>query len=165
MNEQKMNELVNSILIYLPLFYKKITTPNEAHVKNSSYKRANMEHYQILGILEHHNNLPISEIGKKLLISKPNMTSHIDKLVLEGMVERIPNTKDRRVIKILITQKGHDYIKESRKWVNKNIKNNLSPLNSEELEQMYTCIETLKNKVLRNEEDYNGIKTTARNTD
>ncbi len=86
-------------------------------------------------------------------------------LFLEGMVERIPDTKDRRVIKISITQKGHDYIKESRKWVNKNIKNNLSPLNSKELEQMYSCIETLKNKVLKNEEDHNGIKPTTRNTD
>lgn len=148
MDNKKMDELADSILIYLPLFYKKITTPKESDIDKTNYKKRTLEHYQILGILEHHNNLPISEIGKKLMISKPNMTSHIDKLVSEGMVKRIPNQKDRRVIKISITQEGYDYIKESRIFVNNNIKNNLSPLNSEELEQLSDCIENIRNKVL-----------------
>lgn len=159
-----MDELADSILIYLPLFYKKITTPKVSDIEKSNYKRRTLEHYQILGVLEHHNNLAISEIGKRLMISKPKMTSHIDKLVSDGMVERIPNKKDRRVIKISLTTKGYDYIKESRIFVNNNIKNNLAPLNSEELEQLGECIKNIKNKVLLRIEN-NGSKNRTPNTD
>ncbi len=164
MDEEKMDELVDSILIYLPLFYKKITSLNNSNLEDSCYKKKATDHYQILGLLEHHNNLPISEIGKRLLISRPNMTSHINKLVSEGMVTRLPNKEDRRVIKISITHEGSNYIKESRKWVNNNIKNNLSPLNQEELQQMYKCIDNIKNKVLMIEDDHHGNKNTQKNT-
>lgn len=45
----------------------------------------------------------MSEIGRKVCISKSNMTSLIDKLVEEGLVERSPYKNDRRVINISIT--------------------------------------------------------------
>lgn len=148
MDDKKMDELADSILIYLPLFYKKITTPKESDLNKTNYKRRSMEQYQILGVLEHHNKLAISEIGKKLMIPKPNMTSNIDKLVSDGMVKRIPDSEDRRVIKISITQKGYDYIKESRIFIINNIKNNLAPLNGKELENLNECIKNIRNKVL-----------------
>lgn len=148
MDDKKMDELADSILIYLPLFYKKITTPKESDLNKTNYKRRTMEQYQILGVLEHHNKLAISEIGKKLMIPKPNMTSNIDKLVSDGMVKRIPDREDRRVIKISITQKGYEYIKESRIFIINNIKNNLAPLDGNELENLNECIKNIRNKVL-----------------
>ncbi len=154
MDDEKMDRLVDSLLIYLPMFYKKITTPEKMDLKKSSYKKKTADHYQILGLLEHYNHLPISEIGKKLLISRPNMTSHIDNLVSEGMVRRIPDSKDRRVVKIEITQNGLDYIKKSRKWVNNNIRENLKPFSQDELMEMYSCIERIKTKILMIEEDH-----------
>lgn len=154
MNDEKMDHLVDSLLIYMPMFYKKITTAKDTDLKKSSYKKRTADHYQILGLLEHYNHLPISEIGKRLLISRPNMTSHIDKLVSDGMVRRIPDNSDRRVIKIGITQEGLNYIKESRKWVNDNIRENLSALSPEELLEMYSCIEKIKTKILMIEEDH-----------
>ena len=154
MNDEKMDRLVDSLLIYMPMFYKKITTAKDTDLKKSSYKKRTADHYQILGLLEHYNHLPISEIGKRLLISRPNMTSHIDKLVSEGLVRRIPDNTDRRVIKIEITQEGLNYIKESRKWVNNNIRENLSSLSPEELLEMYSCIEKIKTKILMIEEDH-----------
>ncbi len=42
----------------------------------------------------------MSEIGRRVYISKSNMTSLIDKLVENGLAERIPDTNDRRVINI-----------------------------------------------------------------
>lgn len=154
MNQQEMDRLIDSLLIYMPMFYKKLTTSKETDIAKSSYKKRTADQYQILGLLEHYKYLPISEIGRKLLLSRPNMTAHLDKLVSEGLVERIPDDTDRRVINIGITQEGFDYIKESRTWVNNNIKDTLKVLNNEELVMMYTCIETIKSKILMIEEDH-----------
>ena len=138
----------------MPMFYKKLTSSKETDLKKSSYKKRTADQYQILGLLEHYKHLPISEIGRKLMLSRPNMTAHLDKLVSEGMVQRIPDKNDRRVINIGITQEGLDYIKLSRAWVKNNIKDTLKVLNNEELAMMYSCIETIKSKILMIEEDH-----------
>lgn len=164
MNDEKMDHLVDSLLIYLPMFYKKITTAKETDLKKSSYNKRTTDHYQILGLLEHYNYLSISEIGKRLLISRPNMTSHIDNLVSEGMVKRIPDNNDRRVIKVEITPEGLNYIKESRKWVNNNIRENLSSMSPDDLLEMYNCLEKIKTKILLIEEDHHD-KTRKRTED
>ena len=149
-----MDKLVNSLLIYMPMFYKKLTTSNEIDIKKSSYKKRTSDQYQILGLLEHYKYLPISEIGRKLILSRPNMTAHLDKLVSEGLVKRIPDENDRRVINIGITQEGLDYIEVSRSWVNNNIKDTLNVLNNDELTEMYNCLETIKSKILMTEGDH-----------
>jgi DNA-binding transcriptional ArsR family regulator len=43
-----------------------------------------------------HGPLPVSEIDRRIDISKPYMTALIDKLIKEGLVERIPDKADRR---------------------------------------------------------------------
>jgi DNA-binding MarR family transcriptional regulator len=154
MKQLEMDRMIDSLLIYMPMFYKKLTTAKETDIKKSSYKKRTMDQYQILGLLEHYKYLPISEIGMKLLLSRPNMTAHLDKLVSEGLVKRIPDETDRRVINIGITQEGLNYIKESRAWVKNNIKETLKALNNEELVLMYSCIETIKSKILMIEEDH-----------
>ena len=61
MNEKQMEKLVDNLLKYLPLFYQKVTTPEEA----TSKQRLNI-HYQILGVLEHYDDLPISLYWKEI---------------------------------------------------------------------------------------------------
>ncbi|UTB31751.1 MAG: hypothetical protein NKF70_09530 [Methanobacterium sp. ERen5] len=39
MNQQEMDRLVDSLLIYMPMFYKKLTTAKETDTKKSSYKK------------------------------------------------------------------------------------------------------------------------------
>lgn len=156
MKQKELDRLVDSLLIYMPMFYKKLTTAKKSDLKKSSYKKRTSDQYQILGLLEHYNHLPISEIGKKLLLSRPNMTAHLDKLVDEEMVERIPDEKDRRVINIRITQKGLDYINISKTWVRNNIRENLNVLNNEELAELDHCMETIKSKILMIKGDHHG---------
>jgi DNA-binding MarR family transcriptional regulator len=65
------------------------------------------------------------------------MTSYIDKLVKDGMVERIPDEGDRRIIRIKLTPEGRKYIKKSRVIVEGNMRENLSSLDADELENLY----------------------------
>lgn len=139
MKDENIDEILDNLLIYLPLFYQKAIKP-----ENPDIKQKHQVYYQILGILEHYNNMPISHLGKRLFVSKPNMTSHIDKLVRDGMVERVPDERDRRIIRVRITEKGVRFIKESRESINKIIKYNLSPLDESELDELNSCLRKIR---------------------
>ena len=86
----------------------------------------------------------MSKIGNRIHISKSNMTSLIDKLAEKGLVERIPDKNDRRVINITITDKGNNLLKDWREKSNNEIKKNLSNLSEEDLEKLYDSVENIK---------------------
>jgi DNA-binding MarR family transcriptional regulator len=98
----------------------------------------------VLGILKKRGELPMSEIGRRVHVSKSNMTSLIDKLVEEGLVERLPDKMDRRVINIAITDKGKGLLWNWRKYSNNEIRKNLSDLSDEDLEKFYESVENIK---------------------
>ncbi len=147
MQEKEFEKMVDNILIFYPLLYRKIKSSiNEE--KCLKYGKSD-GYYQILGILVHLGPLPISEIGRHIHISKPNMTSLIDKLVEDSCVKRSRSNKDRRVVNVEITENGKKFLFEARKVVEGNIKENLSSLNEEELETLNESLQNIKKLALK----------------
>lgn len=135
----KMETMLDDLLIYFPIFYQKVRTS-----KDFKEKQTSAAYYQIMGLLMDLGSLPISVIGDYLYISRPNMTSHIDKLVRDGMVERKGDEKDRRITLISITPEGIDFMKKARVKVEENMLNNLSSLSDDEMEELFTAVKTIK---------------------
>lgn len=135
----KMETMLDDLLIYFPIFYQKVRTS-----KDFKEKQTSAAYYQIMGLLMDQGSLPISVIGDYLYISRPNMTSHIDKLVSDGMVERKGDEKDRRITLISITPEGGDFMKKARVKVEENMLNNLSSLSGAEMEELFTAVTTIK---------------------
>lgn len=135
----KMETMLDDLLIYFPIFYQKVRTS-----KDFKEKQTSAAYYQIMGLLMDLGSLPISVIGDYLYISRPNMTSHIDKLVSDGMVERKGDEKDRRITLISITAEGMDFMKQARVKVEENMLNNLSSLSDDEMEELFTAVKTIK---------------------
>jgi DNA-binding MarR family transcriptional regulator len=100
--------------------------------------------YQLLRILEMRGPLPLSAMGKQLFIAKQNMTTFIDKLMKEGMVERMSDVVDRRVVNIIITDKWKGLLKESRQGLNRIVYENLSKLSDEDVKSLYSVFEMIK---------------------
>ncbi len=147
MQEKEFERMVDNILIYYPLLYRKIKSSiNEE--KCLKYGKSD-GYYQILGMLMFWGPLPISKVGRQLCISKPNMTPLIDKLVNDEMVKRLRSQKDRRVVNIEITEHGRKFMMEARKVVEGNIKGNLSSLNEEELKILNESLENIKRLALK----------------
>jgi len=92
-----------------------------------------VSHYRVLYMLNINGALPTSEIGKRLDVSRPNISTLIRKLIDEGMVKRLPDIKDRRIVKIDITDKGKQFISERMRILKELIKESLMQLNDDEL--------------------------------
>jgi MarR family 2-MHQ and catechol resistance regulon transcriptional repressor len=140
MDEERLNQMVDDIYLFFPLFRKKLFK----HKKNLKQNRMSHSYYHILKVLKKCGELPMSEIGRMVYISKSNMTSLIDNLVANNLAERLPHKNDRRVINIALTEEGNELLNEWRKHSNNEIKMNLSTLSNEDLKKFSDSVKNLK---------------------
>jgi DNA-binding MarR family transcriptional regulator len=126
-------------LLALILFYHK-------HIMKTGFFISGMQgaQYRVLGVLMKSGALPVSEIGRRLYISKPYMTALIDTLIEGGFVERQPDLADRRVINITITDLGKRQLKQYVTMYKNELKTLLAGLDTTDLEKLCSSLESLK---------------------
>ena len=118
---------------------RKLVRTAMAHIRED----ISVPHFEIMKTLEEAGTLHVTEIGERLQIPKPQMTHLIDKLVTLNMVERQPDTKDRRTINIALTRRGKTLLKKHRKMIEDAIKKTLASLTDEDLEELSTSLRKL----------------------
>lgn len=90
----------------------------------------------VMGALVHHGKLTMTGIGNHLSVPKPQVTTLIDRLVAEELVERLNDNKDRRIIYIQLTQKGKDRFQEIKDLMSESMKAALADLDEEVLNKL-----------------------------
>lgn len=84
------------------------------YIKMYEKYNINQVQFQILYLLYKNKSkgIKMSELGDNLEIAKSGITILIDKMTLEGLVKRCSNGQDRRIINIILTEKGACIIKK-----------------------------------------------------
>jgi DNA-binding MarR family transcriptional regulator len=138
MEQEKLSEFTDDIISIKPFFYKSFGRPG--------YLNSNITPgaYYVLHLLAREGELSMTEIGEKLFISKPNVTTLIDKLIEKGFTERLADKKDRRIIKIKVTRKGLAFVEKSKKEFSHQVKKKLLTLSDEELKKLCVSFQTIK---------------------
>jgi len=91
--------------------------------------------YYLEVIAELENPTP-TELAKKMGLSKPSISTAMDKLNREGYVRKVPSTQDRRSYHIQLTQKGSQ-VSSEHEAVHRNIAQRLlANLDQAEAEQL-----------------------------
>lgn len=81
----------------------------EKMLKDSGIEAFNGAQGRILYVLWEHEKLSITEIGRLTSLAKTTLTSMLDRMEAGGLVERIPDKKNRRQIFVTITEKAKGY--------------------------------------------------------
>lgn len=123
----------------LPLLQKKMIrgdgpTDNKAAINSQAYA---------LMLLRNQKAMPVSEIGKQLMISPSNTTPLIDKLINERLVVRRPDKGDRRVINVAITRRGLERLDELYRANADIFKSKLSNLPDDDLSLLLLSLQNL----------------------
>ena len=139
---KKENKLIENLLAYLPLFYWIIINPKEL-------KQQLPNNYWILLTSKYYEGQPLSILADRLSISRSHMTSIIDQLVDEGLLLKVPDKKDRRIIRIQTTPKGKHVRKMYQKIFKEYTMNKLSILTTKELEELHESVEVIKKVSLK----------------
>jgi DNA-binding MarR family transcriptional regulator len=81
------------------------------------------------------------EVAKKLLSSQSGMTGKLDRLEEQGLIRRIPDLEDRRVVRLRVTSRGRGLIDEafvSNLNVYESILDGLAPAERKQLATLLT---------------------------
>ena len=81
----------------------------ERLLKESGIDIFNGAQGRILYVLWEHDLLTITEIGRLTSLAKTTLTSMLDRMESEGLIKRIPDTKNRRQIFVTVTEKAIEY--------------------------------------------------------
>ena len=81
----------------------------EKMLKESGVDIFNGAQGRILYVLWEHGDLTITEIGRLTSLAKTTLTSMLDRMEAGGLIERVPDKKNRRRIFIVVTEKAHEY--------------------------------------------------------
>jgi len=115
----------------------------------------------VLGVLRRHDILSMSEIGCKLSMPKPHVTSLVDKLIAEDMVERLFDPKDRRIVNIRITEKGVDDFNAIKLEISQELRIRLEKLSAEKLDILAEASQQIKEILIEMELTNNGFSTSG----
>jgi DNA-binding MarR family transcriptional regulator len=131
-----------------------LSTPNVSQkfietlilIHNNFYRQTNLpiplNQFGTLMVLFTEESVSITDISHILNISKQQMTTVIDKLVCNGMVQKKPDPKDRRRSVITLTPAGQKIIDDQNERVRQLFNQHMQQLNQEETTQLSHSILT-----------------------
>ena len=94
-------------------------------------------------------NGPLSsaDLSRKLYVTPSNITGIIDRLDKKGLVERIPQATDRRVVRIQLTAQGHALGEQLPDPIEKKLVASLSHMPHEQVSALCDLIRHLLNAI------------------
>lgn len=131
------DKLLEYILSFMPLLHKKLFKEFHLH----GMPRQQMA---LLRRIKEENGKPMKYYCEKLIISKPNLSTVVNKLVDEGFIERKIDINDRRIINLFITKKGENYFLSHKEKVKKDMLCKLQSLSDEDIKKLNNNFEQIK---------------------
>lgn len=142
--EEIADDLIDSILVLSRKVSREAPHP---HGKKFDPSRFVLKKVQELGLVR------MSEIGRHMEISKPYMTALVNKLISEGLVERVMEPGDRRVVNIRITAAGRGVLREFTKAAREIVIMRLSSLDSEDIASLHESVRKIRSIALKLDQD------------
>ena len=87
--------------------------------------------------------LPLSHIAKLIMVESSTVTGIIDRLEQKGLVERVRNSRDRRVITIKLTEAGTRLANNAPPPIQQKIMDGLKKLPKEDIERIVAALNML----------------------
>ena len=107
-----------------------------------------MAHLQTLWILQEHGPQPMTRLADLLGVAMPNATGIIDRMEQRGLVERLRDGADRRVVTVQQTPAGARAVDEIDGWRGEMLEQLLDRLDTDHLLRLVGGIHELRQAIL-----------------
>lgn len=95
-----------------------------------------LSHFEIIMYLSHSGDVTMKDISEWLHITPPSVSTLIDVLVNKKLVKRMPSSKDRRTIHIVLSEESRELMHSMHKKKISIFKKMLSKLENEDQENL-----------------------------
>ena len=106
-----------------------------------------MAHLQTLWILQEHGPQPMTHLADLLGVAVPNATGIIDRMEQRGLVERLRDGADRRVVTVQRTPEGARAVEEIDGWRGEMLENLLDRLDTDHLLRLVAGVSELREAI------------------
>jgi DNA-binding MarR family transcriptional regulator len=110
-----------------------------------------MAHLQTLWILQEHGPQPMTRLADLLGVAVPNATGIIDRMEQRGLVERLRDGADRRVVTVQQTPEGARAVEELDGWRNDMLEELLDRLDTDQLLRLVGGVNELRETIRTDE--------------
>lgn len=93
--------------------------------------------------LKDHGPLPPSQIARHILVKSSTVTGIVDRLEQKGLVQRVRNSRDRRVINIELTDTGGELAQNAPPPIQRTIMDGLKRVADERLTEITNALRLL----------------------
>ena len=107
-----------------------------------------MAHLQTLWLLQEHGPLPMTRLADLLGVADPNATGIIDRMEQRGLVERLRDGADRRVVIVAQTPEGAQAVEEVDGWRSEMLGTLLQRLDTDQLLRLVGGVKELREAIL-----------------
>lgn len=139
-----MNNLYQEISDAFYSTYYGINRIEEAELKKSRFHDLTVKEMHAVSAITMYDHLTVSQVAKKLYLSRATVTSTIDRLARKGYAKRIRDEKDRRVVRLALTKKGRVLYRAYRAYHNMMVKSFLQNMNENELKTIDHAFKNLQ---------------------
>lgn len=104
--------------------------------------------YEVIKYLKCNGKSKTTDLVKELMVTKSYITSITNKLIKNDLIYREYDVKDRRIIFINLTEKGHTIANEYDRIIKNKIKENILLLNVDEIKEFEIMLYSMKKMIL-----------------
>ena len=132
---------------FLEVMYKNSRMLKDEMRYTSDIAHLSIQQIQTLSFLRQKENAQMSEIAEYFHIELPSATSLLNKLVALQLVKRQADEKDRRMVRIVLTDAGRDMLKKAMEEKVTHIEHMLSFLTESEQQELLRLLEKLNERI------------------
>ena len=133
-------KLAWQILTVAPVLKKRLFRPDFEQTNH----QLPLSYAQVLATLDAVGSMTVTEISERFDIAKPNITPLIDRMIEAGYVKRVRNSTDRRVVHVIILEKGREKVGEMIGSLKKTIQSWSEKISDEDMEKVEKSIEVIR---------------------
>jgi DNA-binding MarR family transcriptional regulator len=106
-----------------------------------------LDQWRILRVLHESDGLTMRALADAVTLNRPTMTKVVDKLVADALAYRIPDPKDRRKVRIFLSDQGRALFKEQNELVRTHQETVESNYGVEETQRLKGMLETFLKRI------------------
>ncbi len=99
--------------------------------------------FYVLATIGYAGGLPFGEIGEKMMVTVSNLTGIVDRLEEKGVVARERDARDRRIVRVRMTEKGARLYKNTIPLFEKCIAQFFAPLDKSQQKELSSLLRKL----------------------
>ncbi|WP_026683494.1 MarR family winged helix-turn-helix transcriptional regulator [Heyndrickxia coagulans] len=131
-----MGVLETKDTVDLEFIFRRIYRKIKEELHSLLKEHVTLNEFMVLKLLSE-SSMRSSDLSKMLQVSASHITSVTDSLVEKGLIERRRSNKDRRVVDLILTEKGKSLISQLKETKSRFLKDQLDVFTEEERETLY----------------------------